>query len=451
MMPLVPQVHLFICLDTRISPGVILHALDLARAQDWKQETVLICDESWSHLVNIDQPVLFIDRERLFSKNDQASEHYNVEILDSLLEQLDHFEINQVTQIGDLNWGRWLTAYFEQEPGVQITKLNWSQKNLSSVQVINDMAAEMGVDLSSSRPKNSVQSAVYMDPYVDGEISKDFFNFFKDRGSMVLPQWLVIAAHEKDAEFFNELGLEDWTVDQSELEMSLFNQSVICFSELSPFVQTSRAYNIATICCGSDHSLFLPGDMNIQFKENIHLSELVNILVYWKTNRLKELAFQWLNMGIEIECIEDFHGRLMKRNLLNYSSDLFNSQILVREFVNGGSKQNNSAYRDLVSQLRNHSDNDPYSLSFSLKLLMMIVDRMIASAKVGERLFQRLGSDYHRLIIGEALIEGLIEKNSQNLNELKIDKKLFEFRDFLVQLDHFNDQEETQYYKKDSL
>lgn len=451
MLPLVPQVHLFVCLDSRIAPGVVLHALDLARAQDWQQETVLICDESWSHRVNIDQPVMFIDKGRLFNQGRSKTHSYNVEVLEALLEQLDHFEITQVTQIGELNWGRWLIAYFEQENNVQMNHLVWSDSEISSLHVMNEMSKVMGLDVNSGISKSPPQSAVYVDPYEGSDLSPGLVNLLEEVGSMELPQWLIFAVDEKDEEFFNSKGLSDWTVERGELEMSLFNQSVFCFDEGSPFVQTSRSYNVAILSDKADEAMYLPGDIQIKTKENIHLSELANILVYWKSRRLRELAFQWMNMGIEINIVEDFHGRLIKRNLLNYSTDLFNSQTLVKYFVERGDGDSSFHLSDLVDQLRLQSNRDPYTLSFSLKILQMIVDRMIASAKIGERLFQRLGSDYHRLIIGEALVEGLIQVNSQNIAELKIDKKLNEFREFLMKVDYHNDMIHSPTMKKGTL
>ena len=83
MVSLIPEVHLFVCLDDRVSPGAILHSLDIARAQDWQQETVLICDEKWRSFVNVDQPVIFIDRQSFFQASGPSATSLNVEKLDS--------------------------------------------------------------------------------------------------------------------------------------------------------------------------------------------------------------------------------------------------------------------------------------------------------------------------------------------------------------------------------
>ena len=162
-------------------------------------------------------------------------------------------------------------------------------------------------------------------------------------------------------------------------------------------------------------------------------------MLYWRTNRLKDLAFQWLNMGIEVERLEFFHNRLVSRNLLNYSSDMYHCQMILDEFKASEGLVKKSSISSLVQKMKQTVDNDPYSLSFSLKILVMIVERMLSSAQCGERLFQRLGSDYHRIIIGEALIENIIELKGQNLNELDLKKVLKGFLNYLLEIDFIND------------
>lgn len=450
MFTLVPEVHLFICLDPRVSPGPVLHCLDVARAQDWQQETVLICDESWRPFVNIDQPVLFIDRQKILSHSSENTEEAMAG-LEGFLEQLDHFEIKQITQLGDLYWGRWLQAYFENEEKTLIQVIDWqSQAELSSLQVVNDLAHELALDMTSMISQEKKGAAIYIDPYQGSKLSAEFLRLIKNTDLSILPHWLNVVVHEKDFQSLAEFGLEDYLVDFSEFEMSLFNQSVLCFSDQSVFAQTSRSYNVALFQVEGESSLFVPGDIKISTNEDIHISELTNILAYWRTKRLKELAFQWLNMGVEISCIEDFHGRVIKRNLLNYSSDLYHSQILVNEFLKRDSLISNARAGDLVHMMRRKVHNDPYALSFSLKLLLMIVERMIASAECGERLFQRLGSDYHRVVIGEALIEGLIEQNASRQKVLDIKKQLNLFHDYLLKIDHSNDQIDSLHLSKES-
>ncbi len=438
MVSLVPEVHLFICLDPRISPGPILHCLDMARAQDWQQETILVCDESWKSFVNIDQPVLFIDKKKVFGQ-DSDNVGDSIPYLESFLEQLDHFEIQKITQIGELTWGRWLQVYFSAETESPVQQINWEEPAVSSLQIINDVAQELALDITMTARDGKKSGAVYVDPYCDEGLSQSFIQLIESLSPDDVPNWLTLVCKEKDEAFFIEKGFEESLIDFDEMETSLFNQPVLCFSDSSPLAHTSRSYNVATFGQEKDSSLFVPGDISIKPAEEIHIQELFNILAYWRGQRLKELAFQWLNMGIDIHCVENFHGRVVKRNLLNYSSDLYNCQILIQKFLyqkSHGSRE----FSSTILEMRKKVENDPYTLSFSLKILLMITERMIASANTGERLFQRLGSDYHRIIIGEALIEGLIETSWDETKIINIKKKLEEFHRFLIKVDFTNDQ-----------
>lgn len=423
-----------------------MHGLDLSRAQEWKQETVLVCDESWKKYVSVDQPVLFIDRNRLFQK--QSSQ--GVDYLDQFLEQLDHFEIKKVTQIGELSWGRWISAYFEKDVDISFKKIEWEGSFLSSLELLNAIGDEFGLDLNAPVQTSAKSSAVYVDPYIGGELSPLFVKMARNTGAFSIPSWVRILCNESDVDQLSALGLSDHLVDNGETESQLFNQSILCFSDDSLFAQTSRSYNVALINVDSEQSLFLPGDLSICFQEDLHFSELINILSYWKMKRLKELAFQWLNMGVEIEYVESFHSRVMKRNLLNYSTDLFHIQFLTREFLANPGDLSRTTYFEIIHCLRKKVSNDPYTLSFSLKILLNIVERMVSSAECGERLFERLGSDYHRIIIGESLIEGLIEMAHGKNGIVDVKMKLKAFHQFLMQVDHFNDQTDKKIYFKES-
>ncbi len=448
MHALVPEVHLFICLDPRVSPGALLHSLDIARAQDWKQETVLICDESWRAYVNLDQPVLFIDRKKVFEGSQKPNDGFRY--LEDILEQLDHFEIKQVTQVGDLAWGRWLGAYFEDQPSVKTHVIDWGEKNVSSLELINDLANELALDITAPRQSQSKSASVYIDPYCGTSLSTEFLKLFGNLNGFQLPSWLSIIVKDDDIEKLNQMGLSECLVEYSESESQLFNQSILCFSDASPFAQTSRSYNVALYNTKTSQSLFVADDIFINSKEDIHASELFNILSYWKMKRLKELAFQWLNMGIEIHCLENFHSRVVCRNLLNYSSDLYHCQIMISEFLYNSHDLRRSKLFEIIDRMRKEVSNDPFSLSFSLKILLLIVERMMASATCGERLFERLGSDYHRIIIGETLIEGLIQNSSTKPKELDIKERLQAFHKYLIQIDHFNDQMEISHQRKES-
>ena len=447
-MSLVPDVHLIICLDSRIAPGPVLHALDMARAQEWQQETVLVCDETWKKFVNIDQPVVYVDREKIFSDNVADN---SIPYLESFLSQLDSFEVHRVTQIGELSWGRWLDVYFESDATLPIEILSWPESEVSSLQVINELAQELSLDITAPLREQSKSSAVYIDPYDNEELSPKFLELVKGLKGTEVPNWLSVVCREQDFNLLASHGLEDALVEFKEFEMSLFNQPVLCFSKRSIFSQTSRSYNIAVFEDEDISSLFMPGDISVAPKTEIHISELFNILAYWRSKRLKELSFQWMNMGIEIKCVENFHSRVVLRDLLNYSTDLFHSQIIVDNFVKNESSLSNYKIAEMISMMRKKVNNDPYALSFSLKILLMIVERMMASAQCGERLFVRLGSDYHRVVIGEALIEGLIEGSWSEKQGLDIKEKLQSFHKYLVKIDFMNDQMEVSQRQKESV
>lgn len=442
MKALIPQVHLFLCLDDRVTPGVILQLLDMARVQEWQEELILICDESWKPFVNVDQPVMFLDKNKFFAKKENLEGSYNLDYLEEVLDQLDHFEIKKVTQIGNLQWGRWLKAYLEGENGVNESVVEWDKNKVSALQVLNDVADELGIDISSSDSQTLKSNDVFIDPYEADGLSNEFTDLLANIKSQHWPDWLFIVVKEEDEDLFKSKDLEDQIILENDISASHTNQSVLCFSSQSPFVQTSRNYNVALYNCEGKDSLFLPGDISIQSTDTDHLSEIINILTYWKLRRLKELSFQWLNMGIVIHHLEIFHSRVVQRNLLNYSLDLFHCEILIDSFIQSNGRVGSLELRRLVDEMRSEIDNDPYSLSFSLKILNMIVDRMLASAQVGERLFQRLGSDYHRIIIGEALIEGLIENHSKKIADLDVKAKLSDFKQFLLLVDRWNDEGE---------
>lgn len=434
MLPAVSDVHLFICLDMKVSPGAVLQCLDLVRAKNWQQECVLLCDEKWKDYVSTDQPVLFIGKKDFYKV--EKENVVNLDELNQFLEQLDQFSIQKVTQIGDLSWGRWIYAYLDENPHMKISKSNWSNRSLSSIEVINDLASELSLDLETPLMKREKSSTVYIDPYEGDSLSVDFLSLISTVDCGLIPEWLNIAVKENDRKTLVAKGLEESLVGLDEMEMSLFQQSVLCFSDQSPFALRSRSYNVAVMNKTSNQSLFLPGDIAIHPERDCHFTEVMNILSYWKLGRLKELAFQWFNMGITVHTLEVFCNRVMKRDLLNYSSDLMICQEVLNRYLNKQVHNINT----LIRELRSFKNNDPYSLSFSIKILMMIVERMMASAACGERLFQRLGSDYHRIIIAESLVEGFMHKSaSPNFSDIDIKKSLKNFSEFLVKIDYHND------------
>ena len=70
----------------------------------------------------------------------------------------------------------------------------------------------------------------------------------------------------------------------------------------------------------------------------------------------------------------------------------------------------------------------------------MIIDRMIAAASCGDRLFQRLGSDHHRIVIAESLVEGLLYQQSHEKKTFDILSQMRKFRQFLTKIDTYNDE-----------
>lgn len=62
----IPQVHLFVCLDPRLSPGPVLQCLDYLRAKNWQKEIVLLCGQHWKNFINAEQGVIYFDKSDLF-------------------------------------------------------------------------------------------------------------------------------------------------------------------------------------------------------------------------------------------------------------------------------------------------------------------------------------------------------------------------------------------------
>lgn len=446
MFEVVPEVHLFVCLDPALSPGPVLQALDYTRAKCWQSEAIIVCDTSWKPFVNIDQSVLYVSKDDFFNKENQT---LNAEVLENFLEQLDEFGITKVTQLGELGWGRWLNAYLEGIEGLEYSKITSSSASINSIEAMNELASDLEIDLTLPVSEKTKSSAIYIDPYEADQLSPQFIELAENLGSQKIPEHIFIISRDEDLERLEGYGLGDSLVDFEESQVGLFNQFVLCFSDQSPLALTSRSYQVALFNCEAQKSLFVPGDISISTKQDIHFSELINILAYWKSKRLKELAFQWLNMGVEVKVLEVFHSRVILRNLLNYSSDLYHCQAIL-EFAKN-SRGSKHALHELVDSLRKSMDNDPYALSFSIKLLSMIVERMLSSAEVGERLFKRLGSDYHRIIIGESLVEHFIESSDQPFDKIDIKKQLKNFLNLLIEIDYINDQVVSISNPKESL
>mgnify|MGYP003683650237 CR=1 FL=1 len=453
MASLIPEVHLIICMDTRVPIGATLHALDILRAQDWQKEIVLLCDKSWQDYITVEQPAIFLDRKQFFHETSMSKDSIvNTQALENFLHQLDDFEIKHVIQLGELSWGRWITAYLSDIKPLDYQEIKFSNKKVTAVEVINRISDELGIDITNHQKEIPRNALVYIDPYKNDELSKDLMNILAE-GIGQVPSWVNIISKESDQHYFNQMGLEDNTIDPEETSINLFNQFVLCFDENSKFAQASRSYNVALYGCeeeNSSSSAFLPGDILIQSDEVVHFSELYNVLSYWKRGRLKELAFQWVNMNIDIDVIESFHHRVERRKLQSYASDLLRCQTILDKFNTSVGSISERDIKDFVWRMRGNVSNDLYSLSFSLKILLMITERMLASAACGERLFQRLGSDYHRVVIGEALVEGIVKNSQVPFEQIDLKKKIKDFQNFLHKVDYFNDHSDADIHEKES-
>ena len=283
---------------------------------------VLICDESWKKFINIEQPVLFLDRNKFLKINeDKITREVDENRLEEFLEQLDDLEITKITQIGDLFWGKWILSYLESFHGsVEYRKLNCSGKNSNSIQIINELSREFKIDLSLGVREKSGKIDIFLDPYEDQNLSQEFLKILLSTSKSLFPHWLRIVVLPKDRKLFIDKGLEDQIIDRTEMEISLFNQPVVCFSDRSPFALTSRSYNVALYNTETDQSAFIQGDIHISPKLEISFSGIIDILNHWRTNCLQDLAFRCLSRGIEIHFVEGFHHGVVKRSLIPYPS-----------------------------------------------------------------------------------------------------------------------------------
>ena len=315
---MIPDVHLFLCIDRGISPGVVLHCLDLMRVKNWKGEIVLICDESWRKFINVEQQVFFVNKDKFLKiGEDKITRQVDENRLETFLEQLDDLEVNKVTQIGELFWGKWILSYLEFFHGpVEYMKLNCSDKKPDSIQVVNELSQKLKLDLSVGVREKPGGIDVFLDPYEDQNLSRKFMKILSSNSKNIFPRWLRIAVLPKDKRFFIGKGLEDRIVDRNEMEISLFNQPVLCFSDNSPFALTSRSYNVALYNTKTDRSVFIHGDIHINAGlSRASFSEIINILNHWKSNRLWDMTFRSLSQGIEIHFIENLDQGVVKRNL----------------------------------------------------------------------------------------------------------------------------------------
>ena len=320
---MVPNVHLFLCIDKKISPGVVLHCMDLVRAKDWAQDTILVCDESWREFINHEQSVLFLDQSRFFKPSvGEIGRQVNEEELYDFLEQLDDLEINKVTQIGGLSWGRWIQSYVELLRPMEYQRLECANK-ICSIELINELSEKLKIDLSAGNCKKTLNTDVFLDPYDGQNLSDQFLKILSSDCWESFPQWLRIVVQNRDKRFFMEKGLTDKIIDRTEMEMSLCNQPVLCFSDQSPFALTSRSYNVALYNTETDQSAFVYGDIHIDSGKETPFTEMIHLLSCWREDRFGDLILGCFRQGVEIRFVDDFHHGVVKRNPFSHPSVLY--------------------------------------------------------------------------------------------------------------------------------
>ncbi len=435
MRPTIPQVHLVICLDSRIAPGPVLQALDAIRAKFWQKEVVCLCDKSWQPFLGNEAAVVSLDKESIY-KGMTGSELSKS--LDSLLAQLDDFDIKQVTTVGELHWGRWLGSYFDSRNIEKYNKINIDKPD-SSLQVINAIYKNLEIEPLTLLSRESEPRSVFVDPYEMGDISQKFLDMMINIDHKQLPKWLKIICRSDDMPLLRKIGLKGFIVERSEAEVHLAVDPVLCFDSESVYIQTSRSYKVAVYAQPAERSMFFAGDLHIQSESEIDLVELLNIINYWRADRLQELSFQWLNMGIDIHVVEQAQDRVGLRNLMSYSTDLDNCHHVLEIYNQRRGITKTREFHHILQDLRRANQHNSYSISFSMKFIILIVERMILSLKSGERLFQRLGSDHHRLLVAETIFEKIHNQNKP-LDSTQCLQQFVLFLDFLVRVDKENDQ-----------
>lgn len=436
MQPTIPEVHLVICLDSRIAPGPVLQALDSIRAKYWQQEVVCLCDVSWRPFLGGEAAVVSLDKESIYKGMTGGSELSKN--LDALLAQLDDFDIKRVTTVGELQWGRWLQSYFDSRNIEKHTKIT-IDKPQTSLQVINAIYKNLDIEPLTLINKAVEPKSVFIDPYEKGKISRKFLDMMNSVDQKLIPKWLKIISHQNDMPLLKRLGLKNILIERSEAEVHLSVDPVLCFDADSVYVQTSRSYKIAIYAKPAERSLFFAGDLQIQSATVIDLVELLNIINYWRADRLQELSFQWLNMGIDIHVVEQAQDTVGLRNLMSYSTDLDNCHHILEIYNQRRAVTKSREFRHVLQDLRRANQHNSYSISFSLKFLILIVERMILSLKSGERLFQRLGSDHHRLLVAETIFEKIHDQNKL-LDSTQCLQQFVLFLNFLIRVDDENDQ-----------
>lgn len=434
MLSIVPQVHLVLCMDPKTPVGPLLQALDLLRARDWQKEIILVCDAAWSKNIDPNDSVWFMERNKLLNQ-DLSSR--NNQALDEFLEQLDDMEIVEVTEVGDLGWARWLHSYLETLDQLQYRVLMPDGVTTIPTDFMNQLSRSWGLDQKACLV-NSSHPDIIIDPYLDGSISPLFIGLLKTLENRV-PEWITILCKQSDWSHLDKMIGEGSLMDYEDISVCTLKHSLLVFDSLSPLFQCSRSYNVALLNSENTRHLFVPGDIQIHCKEPMYWSELLTLLNYWRISRLPELAFQWSKVDRNIVICELSHQRLVERNLLEYSNDLHCVQVLVDHFL---VQNENSAMSitPLLEIILRQMQYDSVSFSCSLKMLMNITERMIQALMSDQAMASRLGSDMHRILIAETVIDKLGAGIERGFQQLNIVRQLKSFLKFMIQIDFINDE-----------
>jgi hypothetical protein len=436
MIASIPQVHLIVCTDDSLPPGPVLQMLDILRASRWQQELVLVASKKWQPYLNSEIGAICIERSLIAGpqKGEDGATH-----LDSLLNQLSEFDIQEVSVVGELNWGRWILSYFEELSVPSINKIDLPADCSNSARLLEHMLQSVNLNNVNMAQLFRSGSEVYIDPYSMGDISPVFKDLMQTIDRQEWPTWLYVISADTDLSFFESIGLGESVIVLDEALVHLGNKSVVTFCDQSHFAQTSRTYPVALIKNEARSSLFLSGDIHIDWNVSIDFSEIFNILNYWRTQRLLELAFQWGKMGIQIDILDDSRGRGHIHSLSSYSSDMTICHYLIDIYQSSLKSLSEREARQVIQDLRRIYGYDLYSVSFTFKLTQMILERMVSALQSNQAVFSGIGSDHHRLMLAEKLFETIYKRSKKHEGSTYL-KECQSLLNFINKIDELNDQ-----------
>lgn len=407
-----------------------MQAMDYLRAKNWQQEVVFLCDSSWRLALQYESGMMYLNKDSIYKNLSQTKGQVE---LDRTLTQLDDFDIKQVSILGSLGWGRWLLPYFEGRNVDQVDTVEVGNHKSSSLGLMNKLLDHFKLDGGIGYIKKTKATQVYIDPYIENKISPQFMSWLDSAGSARLPDWLHIILRPED-----KISLTKWDnhcVGPEEANCFIDEKAIFCFSDNSPYAQCSRSYPVALFSDQNLSCLFFKGDIAIKTKHDVDFWEIINILNYWRSHRMEELGLQWSNMGIDILTVTSIQNLLSWRDLCSYSSDHFHCRAILEQF--GRVIDSPREIRRALFDIRRISSNESYTLNYSLQMMIFILERMINSTRSGERIFQRLGSDSHRIRIAESIYSYFYNK-SPNASANESIRSYLSLMDFILKLDDAN-------------